>query len=278
MMDKDENQRPASSLLAGHVVDSRDPPRRPANPQGPMTFETSTRPHARGQRHRRQKSAALGMTVGGQFRLPGGAGKIQPMPPGGTSEPGSGLAPSWLRIAARPASGAAANVSLVSSLPPIHWRRWSRSMVIRQRLFSAILRDDVRPLRFARRLDRRRSCPACLFRRRRAGADHGRLGAAMGVDPPARFQGPASRPHRFRCRTNLARPILPLDHLGKRTPGTGRRRGPWGRLHRLLAGALALLVVSALDFRHHLFALWPAGLACLHFLPAWAAALEQLLI
>jgi hypothetical protein len=33
-----------------------------------------------------------------------------------------------------------------------------------------------------------------------------------------------------------------------------------------------------LDFRHHLFALWPAGLACLHFLPAWAAALEQLLI
>src|SRR5262249_57856323 len=57
--------------------------------QRPMEFEPSARPHAARQRDARQEAAALGMSVGCEFRLAHGRQEVKPVP-------------KWRQLVARP--------------------------------------------------------------------------------------------------------------------------------------------------------------------------------
>src|SRR5262245_50881256 len=51
-----------------------------SDPQRLVEFETSARPHAARQRDGRQEAAALGMSVGSEFRLAHGRQEVKPVP------------------------------------------------------------------------------------------------------------------------------------------------------------------------------------------------------
>src|SRR6516225_10120134 len=75
-----EDQWPDTTIFRGYIRNRGLADYGFADVQRAMEFEAGARPHAARQRDGRQQAAALGMSVGCEFRLAHGGQEVKPMP------------------------------------------------------------------------------------------------------------------------------------------------------------------------------------------------------